>query len=607
LTYNAHLLKDVERVLIEAEESGKCWIKPYGFAEFSVLSGLAPYIVEKPFIDDFLLGVCMSPMSAVQDLQPRGHMKTWKWQAACNFLLSEPHDWANGLAVRIVFAKEIGKLAQSSVAAIKGNFEKNAYILDRYGEAKPTAKARKRLRDQYGVEFDHAPWTKKELRTIWSLEEEAKRGVVNKEASLASQGMDEAATGIHMDVLIWDDASSAKNARSTVLKEKIIDLYQEAQSQIQPTAWQIDVGTIHANDDIHRHIQANYAENYEFISRGCFEGGPDLSRDDFEETKDEDGRVFWKCTNPDAKVYWTGYGQIDQDKARGFHLPEKEREAMALHYLRVKMGSMNPRKFANQYLNRAVADDEAMYRREWFKIFHDPPVGGEARAIFTDSATGRDSRSSYRVSAAVGLTPQDDAYVHDLGFGFWNPEQYIREILGMYDRYRADRIYMEAVAWQEAFKGLMKKVCEMDGRPMPRVIDIAGRSEVSKIERIEALEPRVRAGKLLFAPHLLEKVCDGKVVYEEAIMEFLRVQDLTSGRPIRVDIPDALSDIDVLDRDGMRIFRPPRRRTVERVRVDMPLTAVGAHAGYRDKRAEQRGQGSQKRLFGSKKGRGLFG
>lgn len=607
MVYNASLLKDVERVLIEAEESQKCWIKPYGFAEFAVLSGLAPYIVEKPFIDDFLLGVCASPMSAVQDLQPRGHMKTWKWQGAVTYLLCEPHRWANDSAIRIVFGKETGKLAQSSVGAIKGNLEKNAYILDRYGSARPTAKARKRLKDQYGVEFDHAPWTKKELRTIWSLEEEAKRGVVNKEASLVAQGMDEASTGTHMDVLIWDDASNAKNARSSVLKDKIVDLYQEVQAQLNPTSWQIDVGTIHDNEDIHRHIQANYAENYEFISRGCFEGGPDLTLDDFERTEDKDGRVFWKCTNPEAKVYWDGYGQIDQDKARGVPLPAEERRAMALHYLRVKMGSMNPRKFANQYLNRAVADDEAMFRREWFKVFHDPPAGGEARAIFTDSATGKDSRSSYRVSAAVGLTPQDDAYVHDLGFGFWSPEEYIREILGMYDRFRAERIYMEAVSWQEAFKGLMKKVCEMDGRPMPRVIDIAGRSEIAKIERIEALEPRVRAGKILFAPHLLEKTCDNKVVYEEMIQEFLRVQDLSSGRPIRVDIPDALSDIDVLDRDGFRIFSPPRRRRIEPVRQLAPLAAHSAQAGYRAKRDEQRGTSDRRRLFGGKNKRGLFG
>ena len=93
MTYNLSLFKEVESVLREAEEAGGWWINPRGFAEFGVRSGLAPYLVEKPFIDDILLGLCCTPNMAAQYLTPRGHMKTWVWQAAATYILCDPPDW----------------------------------------------------------------------------------------------------------------------------------------------------------------------------------------------------------------------------------------------------------------------------------------------------------------------------------------------------------------------------------------------------------------------------------------------------------------------------------------------------------------------------------
>jgi hypothetical protein len=133
---------------------------------------------------------------------------------------------------------------------------------------------------------------------------------------------------------------------------------------------------------------------------------------------------------------------------------------------------------------------------------------------------------------------------------------------------------MEKVAWQESFKTVMELKCRLTGINMPLVLDIPGRSEISKLERIESLEPRLRNDKMLFDEQLKHKSCDGKPVWNEMVRQFTAVHELASVRGLLLDVPDALSDINALDSKGFRMCRAPRAQVTKQNEVyDMEYAA----------------------------------
>lgn len=610
--FNLDLLLEKEEELREMQESGLYWIRVWDLANFLVRSGLAPYIVEEPFFTDFLKIVFKRGKHKMQYLISRGHMKTWLWQGISTFLVCEPHDEFGGHLIRICFAKETSKLAQSSVGAIKGNLERNPYILKTYGSAKPDAKALRGLRKEFPIAtFDKPPWTKSEFKTIWAMRDEAKRGIVHKEMNVFAQGMDQGSTGTHMNITVLDDAENETNSKSQVKKSRVRSTYYELQSQIMPGGFFIDNGTIHANDGLHKTIQEEFPDQFEFIVRHCFGDGPVLSRDDYEVVKQENGSLFYRAIPEDADCLWTGYGQIEEDLQRGYPLPEDERRERALHFLGDKMFGMPPSRFAHQYLNQAVHYEDQIFYDWMFKTHQSVSFAGMNTYILTDSATGKDFRSSYRVVAVVSIDWNDVAWVRDIDFGFWGPQEYCQKICNAYDRFQAKKVLMEKVSWQEAFKSVMKTMREAEGRKMPRVYDVQGRTLSSKLERIESLEPRFQNGKVFFDPGMKNRECADKNVMKETIRQFCSVHELENTEGLRVDIADALSDIEALEmKSGLRVCRKPGGKRIDKIRA---VDRVDPMARYREARAnedreERGGRRTRNSLFGGKKAaRNIFG
>ena len=374
--------------------------------------------------------------------------------------------------------------------------------------------------------------------------------------------MDTSSTGLHMNLAIMDDPVGEKSAHSPARKDKALGVYYDLQSQVISGGLIVDIGTRHAVDDIHATIQDQYASLFDIEVHNCWAEGRELGIDDFDRLPDGS----YKCKLPldQVEVFWEGFGQLEEDIRRGEALPPEERKAKALNNLVQKMAAIPSQRWANQYLNRCGAVEDQIFYDWMFQLYEPNRTPFRmSNYILTDSATGRDSRSSYRVVATVGLDGSDCAYVRDLEFGRWSPEEYITKILEHNDRYGAKRVLMEKVSWQESFKTVMDLKCRMNGIRKPTVIDVPGRSEVSKLERIEALEPRLRASKLLFSSKLKDKVSDGKGVWSELKRQFITVHELANVKGLLLDIPDALSDIDALDVKGLRICRAPVSRKTQ--------------------------------------------
>ena len=602
--FNEGIYLKLAKGLRKWDKEHQHWASLDRFVRFCVYSKLAPQIAEEPFLDIWKR-LLDRTRDRKQLLFPREHTKSSMAKAFICFVLCEPQEELGGKQVRIAFCGESKAFASRSVKAVRRALETNKWILQEYGPSKPSKeqikdRARTLLGDNGDPESISPPeWTQAAFRTALCLEGEMETGVAFEEPSLWSQGMDQSTTGFHGNLYIVDDPVGEKSSKSPARKEKAKGVYYDLQSQCVAGGLIIDIGTRHAVDDLHAMIQDEHWEQYDIEVFNCWGDGKELTRDDF--TRESDGKYALKGDLKDVEVFWPGFGQLEQDIARGFPLEADERKALALNNLAVKMHSIPPQRWANQYLNRCVALEDQIFHSWMFKFYQSVP-GRTSTYVLTDSATGRDNRSSYRVVATVSLDEHDVAYIRDLDFGRWGPEQYIERILEHYQRYGAKKVLMEKVAWQESFKTVMDLKCRITGISKPYVVDVPGRSEVSKLERIEGLEPRLRNSALAFDKGLEGKVCEDKSVWKEMIAQFIRVHELANTKGILLDIPDAISDIDCLDMKGIRICRPHRklRKSVEN---PTKITASDVMRPARERRKEVVGGSSVSSLWGNVKTR----
>ena len=564
--FNGDLLDAAVKRAEDWEQENDFYFSPSRFVRFSVLSKLAPQLAESFFLEEVVFPLARKTKSKKQLMLPRKNTKSSIAKALCCFLLCdwEGHQW--GKQVRINFCGETKGFATRSVKAARRALETNEYILGVYGPQKPSKEsARVRAETLIGSKGnpeDISPpeWTQGSFRTQTCVEGEIASGVVNEEPSLWADGVDVSSTGCHMDVVIFDDLVGRHSFKSPLKKGKAIEFYKDKKDQIMKTGLLLDIGTVWAEDDIHNHITVDHYDSFDFVVHTIWGTGPELEQEDFE--KGEDG--IYRVVGPKAataEILWDGFEQLTDEVMAGKRTDPAKRRELAFHYaaqIMIEDKKGDAGSWAKQYLNRVVASEDQLYY-DW--MFRDYLINNQPKFykyILTDSATGKDNRSSYRVVATVGLDSSDVAYVIDLDFGRWSPDKYIEVVLEHHLRYDDKATLFEKVAWQEAFKTVMDLKCQIGGIRKPKVLDVPGRSTISKLERMEGMEPRFRASKILFNPKLKEKECEGKNVMAEIIAQFKRVHECDQVRGLLLDIPDALSDIDATDLAGKRLCKHPK-------------------------------------------------
>jgi len=606
--YNSDLLKVALKRCREWEKTNEFYFSPSRWVEFSVRSKLAPQLAEPFFLEEMVFPLCRRTKSKKQLLIPRKHTKSSVAKSLCCFLLVdyEAHCW--GKQIRINFCGETKSFANRSVKATRRALETNEYILKNFGPQKPSKEVSKRRNDaligDVGDPENISPpeWTQSSFRTATCIEGEIETGIVNEEPSMWADGVDVSSTGMHMDVVLFDDLVGRHSYKSPVKKAKAVDFYKDKKDQIMKTGLLFDIGTVWAEDDIHNHITVDHYESFDFVVHTVWGTGPELEKEDFEKGADGIYRVVGpKAAN--AEILWDGFEQLTEEVMQGKRTDPEKRREMAFHYaaqIMIEDKKGDAASWSKQYLNRVTASDDQLFH-DW--MFKDYPLNGIPRLnqyILTDSATGTDNRSSYRVVATVGLDSNDCAYVIDLDFGRWGPREYVETIMQHHIRYAPKAVLFEKVAWQESFKENLSMLCQLTGVSQPRVLDVPGRSMISKLERMEGMQPRFLSGKIFFNPKLKEKFCEDKNVMLETIAQFRRVHEAEQVKGLLLDIPDALSDISVCDLKGKRICRTPRA-SVQGPRDPGHMRPRDVMTPLRESRKAAREEGGGKRnLWGNR-------
>lgn len=363
------------------------------------------------------------------------------------------------------------------------------------------------FRDRFGVHRKESEW-----RESTGEFTSAQRTISHaKESTLLAAGAGEVWTGSHWDLVLMDDVVSQENTRTPESIEGLKYWFGEIMAQLDPGCRILMIGTLHHFADLYCHIMKT----------------PEM-RQLFELS-------IHSWLNQDGTLFFPG--------------------RLTRAYIAQQKATMPPRQFACYYENKPTTDEERIFKAEYFRIIEDEDIPGSVWTyIFSDFAfiaeekkKGKADRTCFWV---VSLDTNRVAYVRDFIVGRWKPSDTVRIACDLWDRYQP--INMKGLVVEETtHKELLSSLFEEIRRQTftrPKIIAVPGRNQEVKEMRIEAAEPRFRAGNIFFARSLKQNWKKWKPLIDEMTEWPYSQHD---------DIPDAISDIDKKDKEGSWIAPAP--------------------------------------------------
>lgn len=349
-------------------------------------------------------------------------------------------------------------------------------------------------------------------RTQWSSHDftTRQRNRPLKESTCTATGMEEVRTGMHYDIVLADDVVSQENTRTPEGMARTANWFGETFAQLDPGCWWLMPGTRHHfHDQYSRILQSrDLRALFHVIIHGY---------------KYPDGKLFFPARITEQYV-------ADQKKILG------------------------PKLWSAFYLNSPQSDETALFRQDQFHIVQEHEIPKNCyTSILTDFASGENKENDRTALFAVSLNAHRDAFVREVKIGRWLPEEALTQALLLYQKWMPwymKVMTMEKTAHTEWAKPSLRRLAEQFGfRPV--VVEIGGRSKESKMQRIQALQPRFSdGGRLFWSANIKLRDPDAWDLIVREFCEFPFSQ--------HDDIPDALSDLDKQrDEGGFYVPAPP--------------------------------------------------
>jgi len=417
--------------------------------------------------------------------------------------------------IRILYVREVHKEAKNILRTMQQFFEENEKVLALFGHMRSSKWGKT------GDEF-----------TV------AGRTLIAPEPTFKSGGVDVSMTGIHPDIIIADDLVTWDNVRTEDGREKTKACIKMLVPLLMGGGTLFIIGTRYAGGDA-----------YDFVMNELKGVRVEIIEAGVEMVKDEEEGIVKLVGTPTFE-----------------HQP--------ISYLQSKLNSMRAADFASQYLNRIISGDTQPFTKEQFRLctLHQDTISTLSGYILTDTATKPEEDACHSVIAVVGMDATDTAYVLDVSVGHWTPGQFIEEFfdtLGkwglaltihsqLFEEITMNEVFISAIEEEARRRGVRLNIERIkrsgaENRKVQRILGLQGRFATGRIF-FNRTVPRVFADlaqtrELLNYPH--EPLNDGSVpVSGELIDQFVYFP-----RHSRNDIPDALADIDRVDRNGNRICR----------------------------------------------------
>lgn len=327
---------------------------------------------------------------------------------------------------------------------------------------------------------DNADTQAADKKIVWRADAvQVIRRKMCKEPTLQATSVGSNITGMHFDLIILDDIINDDTTATAEKMEKTLEWARDVESILDPPQSvlcghlgtfemreivgdeQIVVGTRYAKGDFYEYLEQNQEElEYSIFKRNIYKNGKD----------DSDGFIFPEKFTP---IY------VDRLKKR-----------------------LGTRRFGSQYLNAIITAEEQILHSEnitWYasnsvevidrKVRISVP-GGEVIDIFpflvVDPAISQKKTADNSVVMVGGIDYNRNLYIIDMFVGKVTPDNLVKEIFRLADKWQVRAAHVEVVSFQQALIYMIRQKFQ-EYRPIAL---IEYRPKGDKKARIEThLEP----------------------------------------------------------------------------------------------------------------------
>ncbi len=362
--------------------------------------------------------------------------------------------------IRINLSSESHALSKGFLTEIKGHFERNDMFRWLYSDVIPE-------------NFDKAE--------KWNASEITLNRTGNyTEATIETSGLDSGIVSRHYDIMIKDDLVSLANIGTEEQRQKVIDWHKQAKPLLLTDGLDITIGTTWHYYDLYNYIQTNEKDTKVYIRKAI-----------------ENGRPIYP---------------------KKFNLRELEKRKD------VTKGGMGSYMFSMQYMLTPIDDENAVFRKSWFKYYNELP--DRMYVVMTVDPANEpenDSTNDYTAIVVTGVDDKKNMYILKYLRGRWSPKETVKHMYDLKEFYRPKKVGIEQVNFAKMLKYFVKDEGLNRNDPIkPVELKHGG---VNKHLRIRALQPYYEYG----------------MVYHSSDMHDLEDELITFPKGKNDDLIDALA------------------------------------------------------------------
>ena len=391
-------------------------------------------------------------------LYPRAHQKSHCIAVWCAWWITKHPD------TTILYVSATEDLANSQLYAIKAILESDVY--------------RKYWPEMiHPDEFKREEWSARNIK----VDHPTRIAMGVRDRTVAARSIGGNTTGLHCDVLIYDDIVVPDNAYTEIGRETVAASYSQFQSVLNPGGIIKAVGTRYHPKDIYAAMKLAMIE--QFDEDGTMVGEQATFEIKEAAVHDDDMNFLWPREICPTTQKWYGFNVAVLARVRSGYLSVGERTQYYAQYFNEPNDPSSNRldhdKF--RYFDRAHLTFDGNH---W--LWQGKPLSVYAGG---DLAFTMGERSDYTAFAVIGVSHDGFIFILDLvQFKTNKYEKYYKTIESLWDKWRFRKIRVESNAGANVIVEYIKDRVREEGR----TIIVEGKpARNEKNERIAAiLEPR---------------------------------------------------------------------------------------------------------------------
>lgn len=305
--------------------------------------------------------------------------------------------------------------------------------------------------------------------TIWSQDRTRLAENDKREPTITAAGIDNNLVGGHYDLILMDDVVNRDNVSTMDQIGKVVTRYKDYLDLLEPHGEMIVIGTRWHDADLY----------------GWILDPSNAGRDDFLTLimRAYEGNIM---TGEDFSALWKG---------------KFDREGLLK-----KLRSEGWAHFSAQYLNDPVPEEDATFKRSWFKYYQADDMRGSLlnKFLLIDPAISLAKDADYTAMVVVGVDEYNNIFILDIVRKRLSPKDIIDQIFRLRELWRLSDVAMEQVAFQKAIGYALRDDIRFKRQPF-HITELKP-NERSKDSRIKGLQPLYENGKIFHNKQLANNI-----------------------------------------------------------------------------------------------------